>query len=72
MLAIKTRYRLPPRPHFTRDGEAIQPSSFLSSVKSVAQVLISLGNLPPLAVSFPIICRCNQIFMVAESLVSPV
>src|SRR5581483_8288055 len=34
--------------------------------------LTSAGNFPPLAASFVITCLCNQMFMVAESLVSPV
>src|SRR5579872_2168441 len=34
--------------------------------------LTSGGNFPPLAASFAITCLCNQMFMVAESLVSPV
>src|SRR5215472_17348134 len=33
---------------------------------------MSAGNLPPLAASFAMTCLCNQTFMVAESLVSPV
>ena len=40
--------------------------------KSDVQVLISAGSLPPLAASFVMICLCNQTFVVAESLVSPV
>src|SRR5579872_885675 len=34
--------------------------------------LTSAGNFPPLAASFVITCLCSQMFMVAESLVSPV
>src|SRR5271155_3304455 len=60
-----------PGPIRSVTARAIQPSS-LSTIKSEVQVLISLGSLPPLAASFPIICLCNQTFMVAESLVSPV
>ena len=33
--------------------------------------VISGGGLPPLAASFAITCLCSQMFMVAESLVSP-
>src|SRR5664279_1606008 len=36
------------------------------------QCLISGGSLPPLAASCAIICLCSQMFMLAESLVSPV
>src|SRR5262249_18421606 len=36
------------------------------------QVFTSAGNFPPLAASFAMTCLCNQTFMVAESLVSPV
>src|SRR5882672_6488866 len=36
------------------------------------QCLISGGSLPPFAANFIMICLCNQIFMVAESLLSPV
>ncbi len=34
--------------------------------------LRSSGTLPPLAASLAITCLCSQMFMVAESLVSPV
>jgi len=34
--------------------------------------LTSAGNFPPFAASLVITCLCSQIFMVAESLVSPV
>jgi hypothetical protein len=34
--------------------------------------LISGGSLPPFAASFAITCLCSQIFMLAESLLSPV
>jgi hypothetical protein len=34
--------------------------------------LTSAGSLPPLAASLAITCLCSQMFMVAESLVSPV
>ena len=60
------------RPYLHRDGEGRSTVIVLSTVKSEVQVLMSLGNLPPLAASFPMICLCNQTFMVAESLVSPV
>ena len=36
------------------------------------QCLISGGSLPPFAASFAITCLCSQIFMLAESLLSPV
>src|SRR5689334_11231120 len=36
------------------------------------QCLISGGSLPPLAASLVITCLCSQMFMLAESLVSPV
>ena len=35
------------------------------------QCLISGGSLPPFATSFAITCLCSQIFMLAESLLSP-
>ena len=38
----------------------------------IAYHFTSAGNLPPLAASFPITCLCSQMFMLAESLVSPV
>src|SRR5262245_12715393 len=37
-----------------------------------AQCLISGGSLPPLAASLAMTCLCSQIFMLAESLLSPV
>ena len=36
------------------------------------QCLISGGSLPPLAASLVITCLCSQMFMLAESLLSPV
>src|SRR5258707_13678942 len=41
-------------------------------MKSKNQCLISGGSLPPFAASFAITCLCSQMFMLAESLVSPV
>jgi aquaporin Z len=42
-----------------------------SVARSEVQVLISAGNLPPLAASFTMICLCNHTFIVAVSPVSP-
>ena len=39
---------------------------------AIAHHLTSAGSLPPLAASLDITCLCSQMFMVAESLVSPV
>jgi len=38
----------------------------------VAYHFTSAGSLPPLAASFAITCLCSQMFMLAESLLSPV
>jgi hypothetical protein len=37
-----------------------------------AQCLISGGSLPPFAANLVITCLCSQMFMLAESLLSPV
>ena len=39
---------------------------------AVAHHLTSDGSLPPLAASLVITCLCSQMFMLAESLLSPV
>src|ERR1700730_10659127 len=40
--------------------------------ETIAHHLTSDGSLPPLAASLVITCLCSQMFMLAESLVSPV
>jgi hypothetical protein len=40
--------------------------------ETISDHLTSAGNLPPFAASFAITCLCSQIFMLVESLVSPV
>src|ERR1700691_2717096 len=51
--------------------KAREIAGLLPSCEKSDHHLTSAGNLPPFAASLDITCLCNQIFMLAESLVSP-
>ena len=58
--------------HRAKERRPASPRAFACLNRAKRQCLISGGSLPPLAASLVMTCLCSQMFMLAESLLSPV
>jgi hypothetical protein len=66
-ISLNDRFRTP-----LKQGRPAFPRAFACWTGTKRQCLISGGSLPPLAANLVITCLCSQMFMLAESLLSPV